>query len=64
MKAAGINTNLYKAHSTRAAATSAASNCDLLITHILKQAGWSNEKTFRTFHEKPVENRDFTQIIK
>ncbi|KAJ8034638.1 hypothetical protein HOLleu_21560 [Holothuria leucospilota] len=48
MKAAGINTNLYKAHSTRAAATSAASSNDLPITHILKQAGWSNEKTFRT----------------
>ncbi|KAJ8043466.1 hypothetical protein HOLleu_10559 [Holothuria leucospilota] len=64
MKAAGINTNLYKAHSTRAAATSAASSNDLPITHILKQAGWSNEKTFRTFYEKPVENRDFSEIIK
>ena len=64
MKAAGIDTEQYKAHSTRAASTSAACQNNLPVSDILKQAGWSNEKTFRTFYKKPIEAKNFqTSVI-
>lgn len=55
MAAAGINTDVYKAHSTRAAASSAAGDTDLPVKTILEQAGWSNEKTFHQYYKKPKE---------
>ncbi|KAJ8046635.1 hypothetical protein HOLleu_05379 [Holothuria leucospilota] len=65
MNAAGINTDVYKAHSTRAAATSSASTRAVSIQDIMAQAGWSNERTFRTYYKKPVTpTKDFTAIIK
>lgn len=54
MDDAGIDTTLYKAHSTRAAATSAADRADLPISVILAKAGWSNEKTFRSYYKMPL----------
>lgn len=54
MTAAGIDTSKYKAHSTRAAATSAAHRADLPVSFILEKAGWTNEKTFRKFYSKPL----------
>ena len=54
MNDAGIDTSLYKAHSTRAAATSAAASVDLPLPYIMAQAGWANEKTFQKFYRKPV----------
>ena len=64
LKSAGIDTDKYKAHSTRAASTSAAKSSDLPVTAILEQAGWSNERTFRTFYNKPRDNRmSFTEAV-
>ena len=57
MSAAGIDTDVYKAHSTRAAASSAASGTDLPVKAILEQAGWSNERTFHLYYKKPKESR-------
>ena len=49
----GVNTKIFKAHSTRAAATSAAAkNLDTSI--ILKTAGWSNASTFAKYYNKPI----------
>lgn len=56
MAAAGIDTGVYKAHSTRAASTSAACGANLPVQQILDQAGWSNEKTFQRYYRKPTEN--------
>ena len=50
---AGINTDIFKAHSTRAAATSA-SQCDVDINSISKTAGWSRATTFAKFYNKPI----------
>ena len=52
---AGIDTNRFKAHSTRAAATSAAQSMNVPIGHILSVAGWANERTFRDFYNKPIQ---------
>ena len=51
---AGINTKVFKSHSTRAAATSTVQK-DLDISVIIKAAGWPNAKTFATYYKKKVE---------
>ena len=65
LSAAGIDTAKYKAHSTRSAAVSAASRANVPVTCILKQAGWSSEKTFQRFCHKPLtDNNDtFSQAV-
>ena len=50
---AGVSTN-YKAHSTRAAATSFAYEKGVPLKDIIKTAGWSNEKTFAKYYNKPI----------
>ena len=55
LQEAGVDTSIYKAHSTRAAATSAANRKGVPITQILSAAGWANERTFRRFYNKPLE---------
>ena len=52
---AGIDTSIFKAHSVRRAATSAAYNKGVPVEHILKLANWSNESTFRRFYLKSAE---------
>lgn len=60
MQKAGIDTQMFKAHSTRAAATSAVTR-HVDISTILKTAGWSNCRTFATYYDKRVEGpRDKT----
>ena len=55
MKSAGIDTDNFKPHSTRAAATSAAARCEVPIADILNKAGWKNEKTFQKYYRKPLQ---------
>lgn len=54
LQKSGIDTKIFKAHSTRAAASSAVQR-DLDVTVIMKAAGWSNARTFATFYKKKVE---------
>jgi hypothetical protein len=46
---AGIDTGIFKAHSTRSAATSKAYNSGVSVHDILKQARWSNTSTLQNF---------------
>ena len=64
LKSAGIDTDKYKAHSTRAASTSAANRGEVPVASILEQAGWASERTFRRFYNKPQENRtSFSKVV-
>jgi len=47
LKEAGVNTEVFKAHSVRVAATSAALKKGLQISDILSTADWSCESTFK-----------------
>lgn len=49
----GINTDIFKAHSVRGAATSAAAKEGVTLNDILKAADWSNETVFQKFYYKP-----------
>lgn len=46
---AGIDTEIFKSHSTRAAAASAEKRDNVPLEHILTVAGWTNSKTFEKF---------------
>jgi hypothetical protein len=50
---AGIDTNIFSAHSTRSASTSAVFG-KIPIQTILRTAGWSRDCTFRKFYKRPV----------
>lgn len=51
---AGVNTSVFKAHSTRAASTSMAVH-SLDINHVMQTAGRASESTFAKFYEKPLQ---------
>ena len=60
---AGIDSFLYKAHSTRAASTSKAFRNGISCSEILKQAKWTNVSTFSRFYNKPIEPNSFQQVV-
>lgn len=51
---AGLDVNIYKAHSVRAASVSAARVNFLPVQDIIKRAGWTGEQTFNKYYNKPV----------
>ena len=52
---AGINTDIYTAHSTRSASTSAAAAASVDITKIMRAASWSHARTFQRFYKRETE---------
>ena len=54
MTNSGIDTQQFAAHSTRAAAASAAFSKNVSVDTILSTAGWSNVQTFARFYNKPL----------
>ena len=57
MEKSRIDTNLFKPHSSRAAAMAKALLKSVPLEHILSVAGWSSSDTFAKFY-KPVINTD------
>ena len=55
----GINTESFSAHSTRAAASSAAAGAGVALKDIMNAADWTNESTFKKFYHKPVFSASF-----
>ena len=62
---AGIDTGIFKAHSTRSASTSSAKAQGVSVADITTMAGWLRESTFQRFYHKPVEghNSSFSQVV-
>ena len=60
---AGVDTNIFKAHSTRTASTSAAKARGVSTADIMKAADWSRESTFTRFYYKPVNSGMFGATI-
>ena len=52
----GIDVAIFKAHSTRAASTSKAKNCNVPLDEILKKAGWKSDSTFAKHYDLPIDN--------
>lgn len=54
MHEAGVDTSIFKSHSTRAASASAALRDHVPVDQILKAAGWNNCHTFHKFYKKVI----------
>ena len=52
---AGIDTQIFKAHSTRSASTSKTELHGLSISDILDRGSWSNSSTWQKFYHKQIE---------
>lgn len=64
MAQAGINTHLFKPHSTRAASSSKACFAGVPLTSVMKAASWSSDCTFTKFYKKPVnDNCDYASGV-
>lgn len=67
MQKAGIDTTLFKPHSTRAASTSKAHSCNVSLSAVMKAASWRSDCVFNTFYNKPVQpqqlSASFSQAI-
>jgi len=61
----GIDTEKFKSHSTRHAATSSAARKGIPVDQIRARAGWTNRScVFAKFYNKPIDNRsDFARAI-
>ena len=46
---------MFKAHSTRSAATSGAKAADVPTGDIMVAAGWRSDSTFARFYDRPVQ---------
>ena len=55
MNLAGIDTTVFKPHSTRAASTSKAKTCQLTLSTIMKSASWSSDCVFNRYYNKPIQ---------
>ena len=56
LKWAGIDTQIYQAHSVRAAATSKAFMKGLSVSDIIKRGNWSQESTWQRFYNKNIKS--------
>nr|CAI5854759.1 unnamed protein product [Callosobruchus analis] len=64
LRKAGINTEIFKPHSTRHAATSAALKKGVQVETILKAAGWTQANTFaRFYHRRVVDQLAFATAL-
>ena len=55
---AGINTEVFKAHSTRSASSSKAEVTGVSLTDVIKQGHWSQASTFQRFYRKSIKEYD------
>ena len=62
MSDAGVDTAIFKGHSTRAASTSAAIVKGVSVNDIMAMAGWSRSSTFEKYYHRHAIN-DFTRSI-
>ena len=52
----GIDTEIFKPHSTRVASNSAAYKLGMLLQEVLTRGQWSNEGTFFTYYFREIED--------
>ena len=64
MEKAGIDISVFKVHSTRGAAVTAAANAGITTEDILKAANWSSDTVFNKFYYIPTKdtNRNLIEL--
>lgn len=61
---AGVNCEIFSAHSTRSASTSSAHKKGLNLQEINKAAGWSNARTFANYYHKRIASNFGDAVLK
>ena len=62
MKESGVNVDIFGSHSTRTASTSKCKAAGLSFKEISKSTGWSTERSFALYYDKPLED-SFSEIV-
>jgi len=60
---AGIETSIFKAHSVRSAATSAAADAGVSISEIMEAADWSSASVFEKFYYRACKSSNFGHSV-
>ena len=55
---AGVDTSVFKAHSSRSASSSKTREAGISVSEILKKGGWKSVHTFKTFYSRDIINSD------
>ena len=55
MQKVGVDTTVFKPHSTRVASASKARSCNVQLPAVMKAASWSNDCFFNTVYNNPVQ---------
>ena len=63
LKSAGIDTEIFKAHSVRGASTTTAVNSNVPLDDVMKMADWSRVSTFQKFYYKPVFKSNYGHAV-
>lgn len=63
LKLGGIDTSIFKPHSTRGASTSHACNMNVSLDLIMKSAGWQKENTFTKYYKFKVKKNFGNEIL-
>ena len=64
LEQSGIDSKVFKGHSTKAASTSAAKQHAISLDTIMACAGWSNVQTFAKFYHKEIEAKpNYGQLL-
>ena len=63
LEEAGVDTNVFKAHSVRGASATAALSKGVSLSDILSTTDWSKESTFRRFYYRPTESNNYAQKV-
>ena len=64
MQESGINVTIFDSHSIRLASTSKCKISGISFKEIEKSAGWSNEKTFTQFYDRPMQEHFMIDQLK
>ena len=56
LRQAGIDTDKFKAHSMRSAASSKVASLGLKLTEVLDNGNWSRESTWQKFYHREIES--------
>ena len=59
----GVDTSIYKAHSTRAASSSKANRESVPLDQIMANAGWKSAETFHKYYNKPLESNSVAHVV-
>ena len=63
MEKAGLDVNIFKAHSVRGASTSKANKLGLSTQQIMDRANWAKARTFYTFYYREIQNDAFQDKV-